>query len=166
METNLSSSLSSSINRKMTAAPTRSVIDPWLIITGSLQSEGEILVEGEIKGDVRCAQLIVGKDATLSGNVIAEEVIIRGKVKGTIRANRVTLQDTAVVESDIYHKSISIEQGACFEGSSKRRDQPMTVEIEQDGAKLNAVAAQMKLAGAGEQATPADLDVEDVSAAA
>lgn len=139
--------LGASINRKVAAAPTRSVIDSWLVITGNLQSEGEIQVEGRIEGDIRCANLIVGKDADIHGSIVAEEVIVRGKVKGTIRANRVTLQDTAVVESDIYHKSMSIEQGACFEGSSKRRDQPLLIELDQSGAEtLKAVASEMKAA--------------------
>lgn len=143
------SNLVSSINRKTTASPTRSVIDPWLTITGNLLSEGEIQVEGQIQGDIRCANLIVGKDANIVGSITAEEVIVRGKVKGLIRANRVTLQDTAVVESDIYHKSMSIEQGASFEGSSKRRDQPLLVELDQSGAEmLKAVALEMQATAA------------------
>src|SRR5438034_1962988 len=89
--------------RKANGAPTRSVIDAWLTITGNLQSEREVQVDGRIHGDIRCAHLTVGKDATVLGNIIAEEVVVRGKVQGIIRANSVTLQDTAVVESEIYH---------------------------------------------------------------
>src|SRR5437016_5256172 len=107
--------------RKANGAPTRSVIDAWLTITGNLQSEGEVQVDGQILGDIRCAHLTVGRDALVSGNITAEEVVVRGKVKGVIRANRVILQDSAQVESEIYHKQISIEEGACFEGTSCRR---------------------------------------------
>jgi cytoskeletal protein CcmA (bactofilin family) len=116
-------------SRKSASAPTRSVIDAWLTINGNLESEGEVQVDGKVNGDLRCAHLIVGKDASISGNIIAEEVIVRGKVKGVIRANRVTLQDTSVVESEIFHKSLAIEQGACFEGQSRRREEPMMAEI-------------------------------------
>ena len=155
--------LVSSINRKAAPAPTRSLIDSWLVITGNLQSEGEIQVEGRIEGDIRCANLIVGKDANIMGSIIAEEVIVRGKVKGSIRANRVTLQDTAIVESDIYHKSMSIEQGACFEGASKRRDQPLTIELDQSGTEmLKAIALEMSAAAGAASATHG----EDASAAA
>lgn len=155
--------LVSSINRKTVATPTRSVIDSWLVITGNLQSEGEIQVEGQIHGDIRCANLIVGKDANITGSIVAEEVIVRGKVKGSIRANRVTLQDTAIVDSDIYHKSMSIEQGACFEGASKRRDQPLTIELDQSGAEmLKAAALEMRAA----VAAPSSEREQDESAAA
>ena len=131
--------------RKPGSAPTRSVIDSWLTITGNLQSEGEVQVEGQINGDIRCAQLIVGKDATVNGNIIAEDVIVRGKVKGTIRAHRVTLQDTAVADSEIFHKSLAIEQGACFEGMSRRSEDPMTAGMtEAQLSSLQAMAAGMK----------------------
>ena len=75
-------------------------------------------------GDIRCAQLIVGRDATINGSIVADEVVVRGKVKGVIRAAQVMLQDTAQVESEIFHKSLVIEQGASFDGESRRIDEP------------------------------------------
>jgi cytoskeletal protein CcmA (bactofilin family) len=111
------------------SASTRSVIDSWLTIRGDLESEGEVQVDGKVNGDIRCAHLVVGKDAIIVGNITAEEVIVRGKVNGIIRALSVTLQDTAVVQSEIYHKSLAVEQGACFDGHSRRRNDPMKADI-------------------------------------
>ena len=82
-------SITSAQRKINNSAPTRSVIDAWLTITGNLQSEGEVQVDGQINGDIRCAHLIVGRDATVNGNITAEEVVVRGKVTGVIRANRV-----------------------------------------------------------------------------
>jgi cytoskeletal protein CcmA (bactofilin family) len=126
--------------RKLNVAPTRSVIDAWLNITGNLQSEGEVQVDGRIKGDIRCAHLTVGKDAIVDGNITAEEVVVRGRVSGVIRANRVILQDTAHVESEILHKRLSIEEGAEFDGMSRRCDDPMNIELPAARPKLNGSA--------------------------
>ena len=52
---------------------------------------------------------------------------ISGQVKGTIHANRVKLMSTAVVEGDIFHRSLSIEENARFEGSSKRENNAVDV---------------------------------------
>src|SRR5262245_65300173 len=124
--------------RKAIGAPTRSVIDAWLTITGNLQSEGEVQVDGQINGDIRCAHLVVGKDATVTGNIVAEEVVVRGKVTGVIRANRVILQDSARVESEIFHKKLAIEEGAVFDGQSRLREEPMTADV----IELQAVAGK------------------------
>jgi len=109
---------------RMSGGPaSRSVIDACLVITGNLQSERDVQVDGELNGDIRCSQLIVSRDATINGNIVADEVVVRGRVKGIIRADQVMLQDTAQVESEIFHKSLVIEQGAIFDGQSCRIDE-------------------------------------------
>jgi cytoskeletal protein CcmA (bactofilin family) len=123
--------------RKITGAPTRSVIDAWLLITGNLKSEGEVQVDGQIHGDIRCAHLTVGRDAQVVGNITAEEVVVRGKVTGLIRANRVILQDTAQVDSEIVHKMLSIEEGATFDGIARRCEDPLSGEIASANPKPN-----------------------------
>jgi cytoskeletal protein CcmA (bactofilin family) len=107
------------------ARPTHSTLDSWLNITGNLQSDGDIQVDGHVKGDIRCARLTVGKGATIVGNIAANEITVRGSIKGIIRATRVTLQNHAHVESEIIHKTLIIEEGAWFAGVSRAQDDPM-----------------------------------------
>jgi cytoskeletal protein CcmA (bactofilin family) len=119
--------------RQRAGTPARSVIDAWLTMKGNLESEGDIQVDGKVQGHIRCTQLIVNKDATIDGDVLAAEVIIRGKVKGVIRANRVKLQETACVESEIFfEKSLGIEDGASFEGQIRRASEPLVVSAAKD----------------------------------
>jgi cytoskeletal protein CcmA (bactofilin family) len=110
------------------AAPAKavpSIIGADLIITGNVDSKGEIQVDGEIKGDINCGSLLLGDKSTVHGGVMAEDVVVRGKVIGSVRALRVTLQAQSHVEGDIYHQSLAIEQGAYFEGKSRRSDDPL-----------------------------------------
>ncbi len=94
-------------------------------ITGNIHSDGEIQVDGKVEGDIKCTSLIVGENANISGGVVAEDVVVRGKVNGSIRGIRVTLEATSEVEGDVYHKTLAIEQGAYFEGKSRRQDDPI-----------------------------------------
>lgn len=111
-------------SRAQGGTATQSVIDAWLNISGNLQSEGDVRVDGHICGDIHCAHLVVGREATVVGHIVAEEAVVRGRVKGTIRAHRVVLQDTACVESDIFHKVLSVDEGAEFDGLSCHRTDP------------------------------------------
>ena len=128
--------------------PTRCVIDASLVITGNLESERDVQLDGELHGDIHCSQLIVSRDATIHGNIVADEVVVRGKVKGVIRAGQVMLQDTARVESEIFHQSLVVEEGACFDGESRRMDQPTRADtdLKPQLADLQAMAADMKSA--------------------
>lgn len=102
-----------------------SIIGEDLTITGNVSSKGEIQVDGEILGDIHCGSLLLGDKSSIQGSVIAEDVVVRGKVMGSIRGLRVTLQAQSQVDGDIFHQSLAIEQGAYFEGKSRRSDDPM-----------------------------------------
>lgn len=110
------------------AASGPSVIGADLTIVGNLESKGEIQIDGDVQGDVHAARIVVGERARITGSLIAEEVVIRGSVQGSVRGNSVTFQATSHVEGDVFHKSLAIEQGAYFEGKSRRSDEPMVVQ--------------------------------------
>lgn len=102
-----------------------SVIGEDLTVEGNIISKGEVQLEGEIKGDVHCTSLVIGDKALVEGGVVAEDVIVRGRVVGSVRGHRVTLQSSSHVDGDIFHQSLAIEQGAYFEGKSRRSDDPI-----------------------------------------
>ena len=102
-----------------------STIGEDLSITGNVTSKGELQVDGEIQGDIHCGSLLLGDKSQVIGGLIAEDIVVRGRVVGSIRGLRVTLQSQAHVEGDIFHQSLAIEQGAYFEGKSRRSDDPM-----------------------------------------
>ncbi|MEC9367662.1 MAG: polymer-forming cytoskeletal protein [Pseudomonadota bacterium] len=104
-----------------------SIIGEDLTVTGNVISKGEIQVEGEIQGDIHCGSLLIGDKARITGGVVADDVIVRGRVNGSIRGLRVTLQASSHVEGDIHHQTLAIEQGAFFEGKSRRTDDPQSV---------------------------------------
>jgi cytoskeletal protein CcmA (bactofilin family) len=98
-------------------------------IVGNIVCDGPAQFYGHIEGEVRGSDLLIGEGAEVVGNVIAQEVIIRGRIKGTIRAVRVKLQATGAVEGDIFHRSLSIEDSALFEGSSRRVENPIDTPL-------------------------------------
>jgi len=104
---------------------TISILGPDLTINGDLLSKGELRVDGEVQGDIRGVRLVIGEAARVTGGVVAEDIIILGHVMGSVRGLRVSLQSTSHVEGDVYHQALVMEQGAFFEGRSRRTDNPM-----------------------------------------
>jgi len=96
-----------------------------LIVTGHMKTTGDIQIEGVVEGDIQAHLLTVGENATVKGEVIADDVVVTGRVVGRVRGIKVRLTSTARVEGDIVHKTIAIESGAHFEGSVQRHDDPL-----------------------------------------
>jgi hypothetical protein len=59
-----------------------SIIGEDLTITGNVASKGEIQVDGEIQGEIRCSSLLVGDKAHVKGGVVAEDVVVRRPLDG------------------------------------------------------------------------------------
>ena len=110
-----------------------SLIGEDLLVTGNLSCKGEIEIYGEVQGDVHAQRIVVGERAHVTGALLGDEVVVRGGVQGSIRGNRVTFQATCRVEGDIFHRSLSIEQGAFFEGKSRRTADPLAIPKSPNG---------------------------------
>ncbi len=111
-------------NSQRPASGSVSQISADLTIIGNLISQGEVQVDGEVQGDLHATVILVGENARVTGNVVADEVTVRGTVLGSVRGNRVLLQSTSKVEGDVFHQQLGIEQGAFFEGKSRRVENP------------------------------------------
>lgn len=118
-----------------------SILSADLTITGSIASEGEIQLDGSVDGDIRAGSLTVGEEASVNGEVIAENVVVRGRVVGSIRARQVQLASTARIEGDIIHATLAIESGAYFDGYCRRSSDPMSDKGDSDKSKGSAKPA-------------------------
>ncbi|MEQ1651617.1 MAG: polymer-forming cytoskeletal protein [Hyphomicrobium sp.] len=94
-----------------------SIINEWLIMRGDLESAGDILVKGKVHGNIQCKLLVIDTGAVVEGAIFADEVVIRGTTRGIIKAERVRLEKTANIDSEIYQTIFSAEEGARIKGS-------------------------------------------------
>ena len=91
-----------------------SIIGEDLTIRGNVTSKGEIQVDGEIEGDIRCGSLLLGDKSKVTGGVAAEDVVVRGHIVGSVRGLRITLQAQSHVEGDIFAPEPCHRAGCLF----------------------------------------------------
>ena len=97
-----------------------STIGSGTVITGNIVCAGSLQIQGRITGDVHAVQLAIREGGQVEGKLVALDVVVEGNFTGTINANSVKLQKTAVVDGEIYNKSLAIDENARFEGVSRR----------------------------------------------
>lgn len=95
-----------------------SVIAKDMTVEGGFTGEGELHVDGVIRGDVRVSRLTIGETGQVEGTISAELVEARGKVVGAITAKQIRLFATAHIDGDITHEQLAMETGASFQGRS------------------------------------------------
>lgn len=114
-----------------------SIISANLRVTGDLDSEGDIQIDGYVEGDVRSSSVTVGEHAVVSGGINADIVNVSGTVKGQIHGKVVQLTSTAKVTGDIVHESLAIDAGAFIQGLCRHVD---TLSRSDKGGETNGAS--------------------------
>ena len=131
---------------KNASSTSLSIISSDVTITGDIVSLGDVQIEGAINGNLRARSVVVGGEANIHGEMAAEEVIVRGYIKGEIRGERVTLSPGCLVIGNIFHKLLTIETGADFDGRCNRCEEPLAkTAIDQKTAGEQGAAHESSL---------------------
>ena len=96
-----------------------SVIGPTLKFKGELTAEEDLLIQGRVEGSIKhTSTLRIGEEGTVKANVTAEYISVEGKVKGDLTGtSSVKVHEGAEIEGNIYSPSVSLLEGAMFNGS-------------------------------------------------
>lgn len=106
------------------SATAPSIISSDVQIVGNVQTSGELQLDGTIKGDLKCGNIVMGETGAVEGTIAADQATIRGTVKGEIRAKSVRLEKSASVEGDVYHETLAVEAGAKLTGRFAHTSSP------------------------------------------
>ena len=87
-------------------------------IEGKFNATEDVRLDGSIKGDFKCdKRLVMGTTGVIKGTLIANDAIIMGTVEGEIKVkDTLVLKNTAVIQGNIFAKSMSVEEGAKYNG--------------------------------------------------
>ena len=96
-----------------------SVFGPTLRFKGELKAQEDIKIEGRIEGTIHHQQrVVVGAKGEVVAAVNAASIDVDGKVQGDMVARKsVKVSQSAIVRGNIRAPSVSITEGANFNGS-------------------------------------------------
>ena len=98
---------------------TSTMIGAGTTITGDMESNGDIRIDGILKGNLKGkAKIIIGADGVVEGNIEGLQADIMGHVTGTIKVQELLfLHGKTQVNGDIYAGKLQIEPTAAFNGN-------------------------------------------------
>jgi len=88
-------------------------------IEGKINSEGDIRIDGYVRGSITTsAKIVIGETAKVNGDISCQFADISGKIKGKVTVQEVlTLKGKAVLNGDIITNKLVVEPGATFDGN-------------------------------------------------
>ncbi|MGZ8345787.1 MAG: bactofilin family protein [Allosphingosinicella sp.] len=112
-----------------------------ILVTGNIEAEVDLHIEGRVVGDVRCATLILGDRSSVDGKIFARRVRVSGTVEGAIETTDLAIEAAARVKGDVTYSRLRIANGGIIEGNMKHVPAPAD-EAAQEAGKLKLVEAE------------------------
>ena len=102
-----------------TVPRTATYIEEGCTLSGQLQFQSGVRIDGRVEGEVRArGTVVVGESGVVEASIFADIVVVLGEVDGDITAQTlVALHKGARVRSDISTAGIVVEPGSNFRGS-------------------------------------------------
>jgi cytoskeletal protein CcmA (bactofilin family) len=101
------------------ATKIETVIGPNCRMSGVLQSDGGIRIEGVFEGQIQTTgNLVVAETAKVVAEIQAYNMVVSGSVKGNVTANRVEITETGKLWGDLNVNSLLLNEGAYLRGQT------------------------------------------------
>lgn len=117
---------------KATREMIENVLGRTSLIRGDLSADGAFRIDGWVEGSVESrSAVVIGESGAVRGNVTGTEIVVAGKIFGNVVCSgHLEILATGKVEGDIDAKSMRIETGGVFRGTSHMKSENSTVEEE------------------------------------
>jgi cytoskeletal protein CcmA (bactofilin family) len=101
-----------------TSGQRTSVLGPTLRFKGELHADEELLIRGRIEGTITHSQRItVCGEGVVKASIRAQTIVVEGTVEGDLTAEKaIQIKDTARLKGNVAAPSVSIVEGANFNG--------------------------------------------------
>ncbi len=93
-----------------------SLLGKAFTVRGTLDTDGEVHVYGNVMGRINADVLVVGYDGYVEGDAVARDARIAGRLNGRLFAFNVTLDSSADITGRIFHHTVEVAKGARIEG--------------------------------------------------
>lgn len=115
------------------------LLDRGCSFEGKIAFDGTVQINGDFSGEITSeGTLVIGQEARVSGEVKVDTLICYGTIDGKVNAkNRIEIHVPSVVTADITTKSLSVDEGALFQGHCHMHHAGKAEEVEAVGSEMS-----------------------------
>jgi len=126
------------------ATNSSNIIGKGSLLEGSIETYGNIRIEGKVEGNVTTkSKIALGQSSRVAGNILAQNAEVAGEVRGKVEvSDLLLLKASAVIHGDIITNKLIVESGATFNGSCKMGVSIKEIRIGSNGQSEEALSKE------------------------
>ena len=100
-------------NRKNT---TLSIIGEGIDFSGEINTEGNIHIDGIMRGLIKANEVVIGPNGEFDGEIIADILIINGNIKGKFTIKNLHIRKDGLLQGRAKYESLVVDIGGKIQG--------------------------------------------------
>lgn len=90
---------------------TLTIIGEGIDFSGEVNTEGNIHVDGIMRGNIKAQEVVVGPKGDFDGEITADILIVNGNIKGKFNIKNLQVRKNGVLQGKIKYEVIIVESG-------------------------------------------------------
>ena len=88
-----------------------SIITQGIDFTGEVNTEGDIHLDGIMKGTIKANEVVIGQNGSFEGEIISNILIVSGKIKGKFNVRNLHIRKDGTLSGKAKYLNVTIESG-------------------------------------------------------
>lgn len=127
-------------NKAAAYAEKVSIIASGMQITGDIEADGDVRIDGVVNGNIFCkSKVVIISSGKVVGDIQAVNVDVHGTVNGNITARELlSLKANCAINGNLTTEKLQIEPNAAFNGHCTMRfEQKSSSRVDEEGLVLH-----------------------------
>ena len=99
-----------------------SIISEGFEFIGEVRSQGDLTVDGILRGTLSLNTVLVGAGGVLEGDVSCNRMCVKGMFSGRLECIDLIVGSAAVIDGNIAFQSITIQRGGVIKGKLSKKE--------------------------------------------
>lgn len=95
---------------------TLSIIAEGIDFTGEINTEGNIHIDGTVKGSIKANEVVVGPKGEFDGEIIADMLVVNGNIKGKFNIKNLYVRKEGLLQGRAKYDLIVVDTGGRIQG--------------------------------------------------
>ncbi|SDE63884.1 bactofilin family protein [Rhodospira trueperi] len=100
----------------------KSVFAADLHVSGEVTSKGDLDIFGHVEGSLDVRELVIARNASISGQITASSTTIAGRVEGHLDSDHVAIEGSGGMDGDVSYRTLSMVVGGALNARCTPRE--------------------------------------------
>ena len=134
---------SSKIFHDKNSGSSLSIIAQGIDFSGEINTEGDIHLDGKMKGNIKAQEVVIGPEGVFDGEITANILVVSGNIKGKFTVNNLHVKKDGLLQGKAKYEIIVVDAGGNIQGELGILKQSKSSKANKDnvngGNSLNAL---------------------------